>query len=368
MFFKKKENQFKFNCIACGKCCSYFSINLTSFDIWRIEKYSDLKPGDFVNFSPTEAHDSEGFISRYSKTSMVMKTKTNGKDCMFLSEDNFCTIHEYKPLVCRVWPFEFVNKDIRWIREHVYFIKKYCDLNTDKELDKDEISHYLEQYNDERAKYIKIVEIWNKAKLKTKDGTDCFYDASNEEYLEFLDKYKVDIYSDVKIREDLANVINNGRKDTTGWYRRFRQFTKAIFASIKNEDILFLNKYLDNQMLEIFLKMDVIDQRHCIDVAYTLRDKYKDITDDLIRAALLHDIGKQLKDISITDRILYVLSPKDKLNNDKLNTIKYHDEYGAKLAQEKGLNDNIAEIIRLHHQKPPLNKDIEMLQWADELN
>lgn len=372
MFGHKKNQEFNFKCTNCGKCCSYFSIHLTAFDVWQIKKYTGLKPNEFVTFIPAEENDNEAFVSTYEKQSIVVKRQPDGENCMFLSPQNMCKIHDFKPLVCRVWPYESnKNGKIAWIKEHRDFIHKNCIISNHIENDRDEIRHYLERYNEERGAFINLVQKWNNMKINTKKEDETFYSCSNEEFLEFLVQNKnKDVISDFKLRDKLTDIITKSRKDTTKWHRRIKQFIRAVSASIKAQDMGFLNQYLDNRMLELFFKMDVVDQRHCLDVAYTLKKNYPQLTDDLIRACLLHDIGKQVSLISLWKRIFYVLLPPKKIKNtnNELNVLAWHAEYGFKIAEQSGLSSYIAEIIRFHHDKPAKNKDIKLLQLADEQN
>ena len=85
MLSKRKH---RFECLKCGKCCT-LKIEPTEEDINRIKSMGHKK-SDFM----------EG---RYLK-------KVNGK-CVFLVRKGkyyICSIHGYKPGICREWPFTSV--------------------------------------------------------------------------------------------------------------------------------------------------------------------------------------------------------------------------------------------------------------------
>ncbi|GIW22761.1 MAG: hypothetical protein KatS3mg068_1768 [Candidatus Sericytochromatia bacterium] len=122
----KKENVLNFLCQSSGNCCRFFSVNITHLDIKRIlENRPDLKAIDFVDFKiSTDKNDNESFISTSGKKELVLKKKSkDSQECIFL-ENNKCSIHSFKPLVCKVWPFSLEKGEITWIKDHIYFIKK----------------------------------------------------------------------------------------------------------------------------------------------------------------------------------------------------------------------------------------------------
>lgn len=98
--------------------------------------------------------------------------------------------------------------------------------------------------------------------------------------------------------------------------KRIRQFLRAIKAKLTNDDIIFINKYLNKKEQNLFFAMRVYDQRHVLNVAYTAQEivkknKYENIDYNLlIRACLLHDVGRTAKDICLMDKVISVLLGK----------------------------------------------------------
>lgn len=118
---EKYVNELDFACQGCGNCCRNFSrVNINHRDIARIIKNQDkhkLSVDQFVEFY----HDANLKISLFN-----LKKKENSKDCIFL-EDSKCTIHEFKPHGCKIWPFALKKNDnVTWSNNNREFIKKYC--------------------------------------------------------------------------------------------------------------------------------------------------------------------------------------------------------------------------------------------------
>jgi Fe-S-cluster containining protein len=80
------ENQ-KFKCLQCSECCKARSVPLTLEDIKRMSVYKD----------PQE------FIIVYNERKLAIERRVWDAGCVF-SDGWRCTIHEIKPLVCRMYP------------------------------------------------------------------------------------------------------------------------------------------------------------------------------------------------------------------------------------------------------------------------
>ncbi len=82
----KKDDGFE--CEECGKCCYSPKNELNYFDIERFEENNvDLSGVDFDKFIPTIIEKEDG-------------------SCYYLDrKKKLCTIHLYKPSICRNYPF-----------------------------------------------------------------------------------------------------------------------------------------------------------------------------------------------------------------------------------------------------------------------
>ena len=77
----------KFRCAMCGNCCRFGIIELSPEDVLRIE--------------------SKGYQGFYEKDGdTILIRKADGR-CVFL-ENSLCSIHDFKPEVCRKFPFFLV--------------------------------------------------------------------------------------------------------------------------------------------------------------------------------------------------------------------------------------------------------------------
>lgn len=160
---------------------------------------------------------------------------------------------------------------------------------------------------------------------------------------------------------------------------RIKRFFRALNAKIESSDKVIVEEYLDNHHQKVFFSMSLIDQRHSIDVACTLLNSDKDYNDLTVRLALLHDIGKQVQRFYLMERVTVVVFPRKKL---KLNPYPYeknllkkawqlknfHPQYGSIIAMENNFEPELIEMIRCHHNIPPICKEVEDFQWADNLN
>lgn len=66
---------------------------------------------------------------------------------------------------------------------------------------------------------------------------------------------------------------------------------------------------------------------------------------DLQQAAMLHDYGKVL----IPDKIL---NKSGKLTDKEKEIMKLHSELGYELLKEQGVNENVLNLVKYHHQTP----------------
>jgi Fe-S-cluster containining protein len=257
--FLKKENELDFSCQSCGNCCKHFNINLTHLDIERIlENRSDLNTDDFVGFAPSDKDDHESFISTYGKRQIVLKKKKGKNECVFL-ENNMCSIHDFKPRVCKVWPFSLEeNNEIKWIKEHRGFIKKQCKhISVPGENNPDELLQLLKQHYKERNLFTKISNKWNNSKKELLNSGEMFLDIYDEDFLKFiLEEANIKKSSEEELNKEedfLSKIINNLVKD-----RRVDAITESkvnnTYSSDRNNGDISFIIYIQENAIESFCK------------------------------------------------------------------------------------------------------------------
>ncbi|MCE5284258.1 MAG: HD domain-containing protein [Pelosinus sp.] len=171
---------------------------------------------------------------------------------------------------------------------------------------------------------------------------------------------------------------------------RIKQVFAALTAKISAADRAFVDKYLTDSEQRLFWQMNLPDQRHALNVAYTAVGfleigKVNKLL--LIRCCLLHDVGKIRGDVSTFDKIITVLAHKltpkwaakwgrlgrgGKLDNLRHAFYVYfhHAERSAQMLLAGGTSGLLIDIIRSHHQ-PPAEGDLAelvLLRRADNKN
>ncbi|WP_276390479.1 YkgJ family cysteine cluster protein [Eudoraea chungangensis] len=85
------EKEFsKTDCLECANCCRTTGPLFTDNDVVRIAKHLRLKP--------------QLFIKQYLKIDEDQDYVLQNVPCVFLGEDNYCSIYEVRPKACREFP------------------------------------------------------------------------------------------------------------------------------------------------------------------------------------------------------------------------------------------------------------------------
>lgn len=169
--------------------------------------------------------------------------------------------------------------------------------------------------------------------------------------------------------------------------QRIRQFISALTAKVEPEERKLVNRYLDKSEQQLFYRMSVVDQRHALDVCFLVmealagRDDYAE-HNVVIKAALLHDVGKLAGELTLFDRslivILELLLPQKMADwacegrgsfiancRHALYVALHHAERGAEDLLKIGTPREIVELVKGHHQVEITTWQMEILQDAD---
>ncbi len=165
---------------------------------------------------------------------------------------------------------------------------------------------------------------------------------------------------------------------------RVKQFVSCVFAKITKKDIEFINNYLDENEKKLLYKLPVYDLKHSINVA---RDIYINESEEeikknnlnhkeIIKSAILHDVGKIHTPLNVIDKSILVLLnniTKTKIKkysdrNSKIYIFYNHGEEGYKILKEKGYDKEFLNIIRNHHNYKIQNKWLDILRKYDDRN
>ncbi|MEF9953012.1 MAG: HD domain-containing protein [Clostridium sp.] len=152
-------------------------------------------------------------------------------------------------------------------------------------------------------------------------------------------------------------------------FYRVGQFFKAIFSKITNEDRAFIDTYLTNEDKKLFNKLPTHEKKHSINVAkYVMNNN--NVNNKIIRAALLHDIGKINSGLNPFFKGAIVIMDGISTNlTKKLSFIKpvrvyyNHPAIGAEIYSNK--DPFLGFIIENHHNYKCADVIVTMVREAD---
>jgi hypothetical protein len=143
---------------------------------------------------------------------------------------------------------------------------------------------------------------------------------------------------------------------------RINQFWRAVSAAPSEDDLRKVNEVLSPQLMSLFRKMQASEQAHSINIYKQLRAN-GDTDQDLLVAALLHDVGKSRFPLDIWERILIVIGNtffprqvkrwgKGEPSGWKRSFViaENHPTWGAGMAAEAGASTLTARIIQRHQE------------------
>jgi UTP:GlnB (protein PII) uridylyltransferase len=145
---------------------------------------------------------------------------------------------------------------------------------------------------------------------------------------------------------------------------RIQQFFKSLFVTKGMVDMEFVHKHLTAAQEGVFLRMQAYDRYHSVYFAKTLISNVYKVPEDLIVAALLHDVGKSRYPINSFHRMGAVVARRfapqvmEKENEEEVAFLNrtvlvsnHHAEWSENMAKSAGVSDLTAWIIAHHEDK-----------------
>jgi Fe-S-cluster containining protein len=128
-----------------GSCCETAQVYITREDAARVEKY--LGHSDFYVYEKAdEAFETcpeeplwPSYVTRADGTRRVLRRKEN-KHCSLLGEHGCSLPSEVRPLICRLYPYEYTKEKIVGMCRSCPVSRKYEGIIPLVELDMDPVS------------------------------------------------------------------------------------------------------------------------------------------------------------------------------------------------------------------------------------
>jgi len=159
---------------------------------------------------------------------------------------------------------------------------------------------------------------------------------------------------------------------------RSGQFFRGFRWALRPEEIQVVRSQLTDRELLLFTAMQGRDRRHSMDmVRWLLRHAPEEPSDDLIAAALLHDVGKG--SLIVWDRVAFVLLGALSVRlrrwagredgrrwQQALWRLEHHASIGAEMLRAAGTRPRIVELVARHKDATAAGDDeLALLMTAD---
>ncbi len=146
---------------------------------------------------------------------------------------------------------------------------------------------------------------------------------------------------------------------------------RAFVPALARPDDPFAREVLRPEEFALYLRMDPRDRHHGVAVARAVLARDPGAESVVLRAAILHDVGKSVAPYRAWERIaVHVLVPASRRPRrgalgDALRRHLEHAERGAELIRAAGGDARVADLVARHHHSDP-EPHLALLRAADE--
>lgn len=166
--------------------------------------------------------------------------------------------------------------------------------------------------------------------------------------------------------------------------KRVKQFYINATDRMNSEDVQFVKKILNEKEFRLFSKLSKSEQKHCVRISWEIlqnieNKKVNDTIichrDILIKAGLLHDIGKINQKLNIIEKSIIVIL--NKLTKGNLKNIKKskkiqcyynHSNYSYDILKENNYDSKFLYIVKNHHNDDEDDEILEFFMEIDDKN
>lgn len=162
------------------------------------------------------------------------------------------------------------------------------------------------------------------------------------------------------------------RGGLSGLIGRGARVVRAFVPALAKADDAWAEALLSPEETGLYRAMDLRDRHHAVIVAKAVLAERPDASAELLRAALLHDVGKSTALYHPLERILvHLYSPAVAPEPRQGGLIgawqrqRHHHCYGAEMIRAAGGSARVAEIV-FRHQDPQGDEEAALLKRVDE--
>ncbi len=161
----------KWRCTLCGECCKQYVPLIIPEDVARIVDSLHRPMSSFITFyysddfaAPLdESYQTQLFRTKYGMLVMGLnrvELPSGEAGCVFV-KDNVCSIHAFKPLVCRQYPFQ--PQDSSNPQGPFRLIQDPCFGRhaTDEVVEEDPVRRNYMEFHEKQDRFLEQVKAWN---------------------------------------------------------------------------------------------------------------------------------------------------------------------------------------------------------------